>query len=590
MASRAGQQQASHWRLAAIAVVLGLCAAGLLARIADLQIANYSAYKGKAFAEHIETDTVPAHRGNILDANGFPLATSVDTYDIAIDRSIWTQSGVAAQDAAALAPLLKRSTDDLYALVGDGATGTTTIARNVDYDTGRKIIALGLPGVVASESAVRTHPEGDLAADVLGFTGQDGTGLSGLEADWNAQLTGQPGRQQFERDAKGDLIPFGTDTDIAPQPGSDLVLTLDRNIQAMAEQELADGLKKNGASGGTIIVMDPRTGAILAMASQPSFKFSTLNLADPSQVALFRNRALDDLYEPGSVFKLFTMSAAIDLGLVNPNTTYMDNCQEVVANRIFHNWDYSCNGPTTMTQVLVRSLNLGSLWLSTKVLGADNFYKYVRAFGMGEETPAGLGGQAAGLVRAPDDPGWSLADLASNSFGQGISASALQMITAVAAVINGGRLMQPYLVKEVRTNGTVQETQPQVRRQVISPQTSATLRDMMRQVLEANPLAVVPGYSAGGKSGTAYVPTLKPTNSSGDAYADEITIPSYTGFAPLDNPRVLIYVKLDDLSSDSLGGQIIAPMFSDLAGKVLRYLDVPPDRPLPSDGQSSGGH
>ena len=584
MAATSPRPQTAPWRLTAVAVVLALCASGLVARLAYLQIVRHAEYQGQAIDEHLESHVIPAHRGSIVDANGFPLATSIDTYDIAIDRNVWQNQGVPDQVTPVLAPLLGRAPADVTALVGDGKSGPITIARNVDYDTGRRIIALGLPGVLAAPSSVRDHPEGDLASEVLGFTGQDGSGLSSLEADLNSVLSGQPGSEQYERDARGDLIPFGNSKAVAPQPGGDVQLTLDRNIQQMAEQELAAGLAKTHAKGGTIIVTDPNTGAILAMASAPAFKFSTLNLSDPAQAGLYKDPALSDVYEPGSVFKLFTMSAAIDLGLVNPNTTYLDRGTEIVAGRKFQNWDFSTNGETTMTQVLVRSLNLGTLWLTTKVLGADPFYQYVKAFGFDAPTPAGLGGQATGIMRTPADAEWSLADLASNSFGQGISASALQMITGIAAVINGGKLMQPYLVAQVTSDAGVRVTRPTETRQVITPETSATLRDMMRQVMESNTLAMIPGYTGGGKSGTAYVATLSPKDSSGNAYADEVTIPSYTGFAPLNNPRILVYVKLDDLSSDSLGGEVIAPMFSHLAAEILHYLDVPTDRP------SSGSH
>ncbi len=576
------------WRLTAVAAVLTLAASGLVARLAFLQVVQHDSYRVEAVVEHFDQAVVPAHRGNILDTNGHPLATSISTYDIAIDRSIWKNEQTAERGAAALAPLLHRSTDDVFALVGPETSGPITIARDLDYDTGRKIIALGLQGVQAQASARRLYPEGDLASPLLGFLGRDSVGLAGMELDLDQLLTGQAGSEQFERDSLGNQIAFGNRKIVEPQPGNDVVLTIDRTIQQMTENELRQGIERTHATGGTAIVMDPKTGAVIAMASEPSFKLSALNLNDPSQAALYRNRAVSDLYEPGSVFKLFTMSTGIDTGKVNPNTTYLDTGTVTINERPFHNWDLSTNGPTTMTQVLVRSLNLGTLWLSTQILGPDLFYKYVHAFGFGEATGSSFGGEASGIVRANVDNTWTRADLASNSFGQGISVSALQMVDAVAAIVNGGELMQPYIVKEVHANGTVRVTAPVVRRRVISGETAATLRDMMRQVLEANLLARVPGYSAGGKSGTAYVPTVATKDSAGDAYAAEVTIPSYVGFAPLDNPRVLIYIKLDNLKSADFGGTLTAPMFSHLAAETLRYLDVAPDRPLPLSGDSSG--
>ncbi len=575
------------WRLATVAAVMALAATGIVGRLAYLQIVQHTSYLNAATAEHKELTIIPAHRGNLLDTNGHPLATSVSTYDIAINRASWQDASIARRGAEALAPLLNRTPEDLLAAAGVETTGTVTIAQNLDYDVGRKVVELGLRGVEAQASARRIHPEGDLASSLLGFLGRDRVGLTGSESQFNSLLAGQDGSERFERDSLGNPIAFGSRTTVEGQPGSDLVLTIDRTIQQLTEDELRKGIDSTHAAGGTAIVMDPRTGAIMAMASEPSYALSKLDLSTASPTESYSNHAVADAYEPGSVFKLFTMSAGIDAGKVNPNTTYMDNGSATVSERIFHNWDFSSNGPTTMTQVLVRSLNLGTLWLSTQVLGPDLFYKYVHAFGFGEPSGSGLEGDASGILRTNRDDGWTRADLASNSFGQGISASALQMITAISAIVNGGELMQPFIVKEVHANGTVRVTEPVVRRRVISSETAATLRDMMRQVLEANALANVPGYTAGGKSGTAYVPTVATKTTSGDAYSEEVTIPSYTGFAPLQNPRIVIYIKLDNLKSADFGGTLTAPMFSHLAGEVLHYLDVAPDRPLPPSTNSS---
>jgi cell division protein FtsI/penicillin-binding protein 2 len=585
MTPRTPQQrplQSAPWRLVAVATVLVLAATALIARLAYLQIGLHGTYQIEAADEHYDRAVVPAHRGSLLDSNGFPLATSIDTYEIDVDRKVWRNTQIAQRGVALLAQALGKSPDEIAALVSDGDSGPARIATDLDYETGRKIIALGIPGVQAQVTSHRIYPEGDIASPLLGFLGRDGNGLAGLELELNQVLTGTPGSEEFERDSLGNPIAFGSRKVVDPQPGGDVVLTIDRTIQQLTEQELRQGIEKTHATGGTAIVMDPNTGAVLAMASEPSYKLSGLDLNNPAQSDDgYRNRALTDIYEPGSVFKLITMSTGIDSGKVNPNTTYLDRYEETVAGRKFHNWDGSANGPTTMTTVLVRSLNLGTLWLATRVLGADLFYRYIKAFGFGEPVGFGQAGGATGIVRTDADTSWSLADLASNSFGQGISVSALQMVTAVAAIVNGGNLMQPYVVKEVDANGASRGTQPTVRRRAISSDSAATLRDMMKQVLEANALAKVPGYSAGGKSGTAYVPTIATTSNSGDAYAAEVTIPSYIGFAPFNNPRVLIYVKLDNLKSQDFGGTLTAPMFSHLAAQILRYLDVPPDQPLP---------
>jgi cell division protein FtsI/penicillin-binding protein 2 len=428
------------------------------------------------------------------------------------------------------------------------------------------------------QSSRRIYPEGDVAATLLGFVGRDGNGLSGLEADLDAQLTGKPGTEYFERDSLGNPIAIGGRRQVDPQPGHDVQLTIDRTIQRMAEQQLDEAIKQSKATGGNIIVEDPNTGAILAMVSRPSYSRDTLDLNDPKQMALVRNRSVTDEYEPGSVFKLVTMAAALDSGKVNPNTTYLDTGTTVVGERTFHNWDYSTNGPTTMTQVLVRSLNLGTIWLTDKILGPELFYQYVKQFGFGAATGIGMEGEAPGSYRLPTQDNWYRADLASNSFGQGLTATPLQIVNMVSTIANGGTLMRPYVVKETRGQDGVTDTTPQAIRRAISPSTAATLHDMMRQVLEANFLALVPGYSAAGKSGTAYVPTVA-TGSKGDAYAQEVTIPSYIGFAPLDHPRIAIMVKLDNLGSADFGGTLTAPVYARLAHDILTYLRVPPDHP-----------
>ena len=585
MATAPRPLQPAAWRLTTVAVILALAAAGIVCRLVYLQVLQHDVYRAQASEEHINTATESAHRGSLLDTNGHPLATSVSTYDVVVSPAIWSDPQVARNGAEALAPFLNRAPNDVLALVGDASNGPVTVASGVDYQVGQQIIALStngtLKGVQASPDSLRLYPDGDIASQVLGFVGRDGIGLSGLELDLNQQLAGQPGTEQFERDSLGNPIAFGSRKIVPPQPGGDVVLTIDRNIQKMAEDELHAGVDKTHATGGNIIVMDPITGAILAMATEPTFKLSQLDLNNTNQAPLYKNGAVANMFEPGSVFKLVTMSAGIDTGKVNANTTYLDTGTEVVNERIFHNFDLSTNGTTTMTQVLVRSLNLGTLWLSTKVLGPDIFYKYVRLFGFGEPSGSGFSGEANGILRTNAEPDWTRADLASNSFGQGISVTALQMVTAVATIVNGGNLMQPYIVKEIHANGTVRTTAPVVRRRAISAETAATLRDMMRQVLEANALANIAGYTAGGKSGTAYVPTLVTKDSAGDAYANEVTIPSYIGFAPLNNPRVLIYVKLDNLKSADFGGTLTAPMFSHLAGEILDYMNVPTERPLP---------
>jgi cell division protein FtsI/penicillin-binding protein 2 len=578
VARRPSTQSRSTWRLLVVGLVLAITGAALVGKLAYLQVYLHDQYVTEAEIVHDADVRVPAHRGAVLDRTGNPLATSVETFNVLIDRKVWQDAAYARRAAEKLGAALGRSAADLFNALGSESTGSAVIALGVPYEQGKTVINLGLPGVLIEPSSRRVNPEGNLAASVVGFTGRDGAGLSGLELDLDRLLTGEPGRMHYERDSLGNPIAFGERQIQPPKPGSDVVLTLDRTIQRMAERELDDAIVRTKAAGGTIIVQEPATGAILAMVSRPSFDRTKLNLDDPAQMALYRNRAVTDQYEPGSVFKLVTMSAAIDAGKVTPTTTYLDTGQTVVGGRVFANWDFSANGVTSMTKVLVRSLNTGTVWLATKVLGPTLFYEYVRKFGFGQTLQTGLSGEAPGFYRLPTSPDWYDSDLASNSFGQGISVTPLQIVTMVSALANGGSLMRPYFVREVRGADGVKITEPVALRRVISEATAATLRTMMGEVLEANALAKVPGYTAGGKSGTAYVPAGA-ADTRGDAYRDEVTIPSYVGFAPMNNPRIAILVKLDNLGSSDFGGVLTAPVFSRLAHNVLTYLRVAPDAP-----------
>jgi cell division protein FtsI/penicillin-binding protein 2 len=568
MSGRAGRVS---WRLIVLALVFASGAVGLVGRLAYLQIVHHHYYALEAAQEHLSRQTVRPTRGAILDRNGYPLATTLDAYDLYIERHAWQGQASVRQWAEALAPLVNKSVDDIVAGIAAESEGDYTLALGLDYDRGRSIIDLGLPGLKAVPSTRRFYPEGDLASGLLGFTGRDHVGLAGLEADLQEQLAGTPGDLYFERDSLGNPIPLGRQQGQPAVPGGDVRLTIDRYIQRLVEDELDRQMEKHAASGGTIIVMDPRTGAILAMASRPSYRLSRLDLSKEVDPSLFRNRAVTDVYEPGSVMKVITMSAAVDLGLVNPDSTYYDAGYATIGGSTIYNWDYSVNGTQTATQLLQKSLNTGAIWLSG-LIGPDNFYTYLRRFGFGEPTNSGLGGEAEGLVRSSDEEGWYPVDLATNSFGQGVAATPLQLITAVAAIANGGKLMRPYIVQEVSGPQGRRVYEPVVVRQSISEATARTVAQMMNQVVEGVPyhLARIPGYHVAGKTGTTIV-------SIPGGYDLNSTIASFVGFAPLQDPQMIMLVKIDQPQDDPLGGRVAAPVFGTLAPKILAYLNVKPD-------------
>jgi cell division protein FtsI/penicillin-binding protein 2 len=566
--------------LLVLAGVFALCGMALTARVAYVQIVDHDHYQAEAHNEHYGQQEIRAPRGAILDRNGFPLATTVDAFDVYINREDWQDIDAARKAAAVISPVINRPAEDLVADVRKEDAGLYLAYGGLDFDKGAALHDADAPGLRMVQTTKRSYPEGDLASPLLGFVGRDHVGLTGVERDFDRELGGIPGTVYFERDSIGNRISLGAErVGQKPKPGGDIKLTIDRYIQRLIEGELDTQIAKTGALGGSIIVMDPKTGAILGMTSNPGFKMSQLNLDDPNQ-ALFRNRAVTDVYEPGSVFKTLTAAMAIDLGLVTPESTYDDTGAAYIGPSTIRNWDYSVNGITTVTQILQRSLNTGAVWMSGLV-GPDKFYDYMRKFGIGTATGVGLGGEPDGLLRSNSDPNWTPVDLATNSFGQGIAATPLQVITAIASLANGGKLMRPYIVQEMDTPEGARSFSPVVVRQVVSEQTANTVADMMNQVVEGVPghLAAVHGYHVAGKTGTTTGATLA------DGAVLNGNVASFIGFAPADDPKMIILVKLD-FKEDKLGGQVSAPVFADIAPSILAYLGIRPEGPaLVTSGQ-----
>ncbi len=568
-------QGGHNWRLRVVMVVLLAATLTIVARLVQVQILDHSRYAAEARLTHLGREPLPSRRGALLDRNGYPLAASVATYDVLVERRAWQDPAQALRAAQQVAAIVGRPPEEMVADVTSSDIFEVAVAQGLNYDQAAQIRELRLPGVRLLESSRRVYPEGNLAAPLIGFVGRDNIGLTGLEADLEDLLNGRQGALIFERDGLGQPIAIGQRRELAPKPGADVVLTIDRYIQRLAERELDATLKEHKASGGSIIVMDPKTGEILAMASRPAFDLRSPDVSEESKLALFRNRAITDQYEPGSVFKLITMAAALNEGLVSPGTTWYDDGVVHVSGWSIYNWDYSANGTQTVTQILSKSLNTGAAWLAD-LLGADRFYRYVEAFGFGQAPGSGLGGEAAGRVRTPEsDPeSWRPVDLATNSFGQGISLTPLQLATALAAIANDGLLMRPQIVRELVTERGRQTFTPQPVRQVISPEAARTLLDMMGVVVEGIPsyLLEVPGYSVGGKTGTASIVV-------GDGrYREDAYISSFAGIAPLDDPRIVVLVKIDEPKGVPWGTVVAAPTFGRIAQAVLTYYKVPPQQ------------
>ncbi len=558
-----------QWRLALLCVAFAASAIGLLYRVYSYQVVDYQRYHALANNEHDFQKEIVPRRGNILDRNGNPLAISVMYQSLyAYPQRIKDINGTAAK----LAPLLGEPADSIVSALRSSQS-VVLLKSKLPADVSTKIASLGLPGTILMEEPFRGYPEGNIAPQILGFVGKDFQGLAGLELSLDKDLKGVPGVLDAERDTSGDVIAIGRTVEVPPKNGSDVILTIDRNIQRMAEQELAAGIKKYKAKGGLIIVMDPKTGGILAAATQPTYDLTADPIYDPSRADLYKTTIVTDTYEPGSVMKLVTMAGGLQEKVITPDTAIIDHGSVVVDGVTIHNWNFSGPGRETMTQVLINSANVGAQYVSG-LLGPDRFYKYIHDFGFGSLTGVDLPGEVPGDVRTPANPAWSRIDLATNAYGQGIAVTPLQMITAVAAIANGGVLPKPMIVKAFRDGNTMREVPPVMVRRVISPETAKTLTGMMIHVVEDNSLrlSVVPGYKIAGKSGTADTPISTGYNLS-KTYASQI------GFAPAYDPKFVMLIRLDDPPA-LYGGTTATPMWKIMAQQLFSYMEIPPSEPV----------
>jgi stage V sporulation protein D (sporulation-specific penicillin-binding protein) len=562
------------WRVWAVVGLIGVGGLVITLRLVQLQILDHSQYADEARLTHVSRVTINDRRGALLDRNGYPLAASENAYDVMVERDKWLNDPAEQTEASAA---LESATGVAAATMVDIVTNVDVfevpVAQGLSYEQASSVRELGLRGVRLVDAARRVYPEGNLAAQLLGYVGQDHTGLTGLEIDLDTMLGGSKGSITYERDGLGRELAIGERSEIPSLPGANVVLTIDRYIQRLAEQELDRAVTENKAQGGTIIVVQPETGEVLAVASRPTFDVTRPDLSDESKVALFRNRSITDTYEPGSTFKLFTMTAALDQGLVAPGAWWYDSGVLELDGWSIRNWDFSANGSQTVQQILSKSLNTGAAWLAS-LCGPETFYDYVYRFGFGVSTHSGLSGEVDGRVRTPtnDPENWRTVDMATNSFGQGIAATPLQVAMALASIANDGTLMKPQFVKEIAGPLEVSVVQPEAVRQVMSPETARTLLDMMGVVVDGVPKTYldVQGYRVGGKTGTANVAT------EAGGYKADAYISSFAGIAPLDDPKLAVLVKIDEPKSVPWGTVVAAPAFGRLVEKALAYMNVPP--------------
>jgi cell division protein FtsI/penicillin-binding protein 2 len=545
------------------------CALLLMWRLYTFQILDSAHYRQLAQEErHAEIPIVPS-RGALLDTTGSPLAVSVRYDSVYVLGTLVGGSDRADRLAATLSPVLDMPAAELRGAI-DPRNGRPVVLKSaVPSATAERVQQLALPGVYLGKEPVRQYPEGSLAAQILGFVGRDFTGLAGLELSYDQDLAGVPGVIDTQKDTAGQEITPGRRLLTPPRQGSDLVLTLDRYVQRVAERLLNQAVIDNKASGGLILVMEPQTGNILAAANNPTYNLTADQIYDPNQADRYKAKIVTDQYEPGSTMKTLTMSAAIDQGIVAPSSTMNDPGVVSVGGAVIHNWDGAANGISTMTDILIHSSNVGMTWVSGR-LGADLEYEYLKRFGLGTPTGLQLPGEVGGTLRTNQDADWTRVDQATNAFGQGVALTPLQLLQAEAVFANDGKLVRPRFVRAMRDADGVRELAPEVVRQVVSPQTAHTMLQMMVAVHEQPALKQyrVPGYHIAAKTGTADTPTNV-------GYNTALTIGSLVALFPAEAPRFAVLIRLDG-PERLYGGLVAAPVLKDLARELLTYYRVAP--------------
>lgn len=568
--STSPQQEMLRRRLPIVAVGLIVASMVLLGRLASFQFQigmsqeTLDYLTGLRDSNYTRTLRMAAARGNIYDRNGESLAVNTLEYQVAINPPLVADPRLLATRLSAILGLPELEVFEAT----QSSEPWVLIAPRVSAEVGQRVAQLRDElrigdAVQMSPLPRRNYPQGVLASQVIGFVGGDLQGYYGVEGQYQNVLAG------VERNREVSNIPFDAlQGDWEEDRGSDLVLTIDRDIQYVVQEELLRAISETGATEGCIIVMDPRNGDVLAMASHPLFDPNTyFNIGDPT---VLRNQCISSNYEPGSVMKVVTIAAALDRAVITPDFTYVDQGRLEYGSVPVVNWDRGAYGNVDVTGILVNSLNVGAATVST-MMGNDAFYGELNEFGFGRLTGIDLQGEEAGIVYTPGDPDWSEANLATNSFGQGMSVTALQMLTAVNAIANNGLMMQPRVVHQIIDDGNVVTAQPAALGRPISAQAANTVTQMMVEVVRGglDNAAGVPGFTVAGKTGTAEIPTPI-------GYEAGVSITTFVGFLPADAPQISILIRLDR-PREYWASAVVSPIFQRLASRLVILMSIPPD-------------
>ena len=540
-------------------------------RLVYLQIFRYGDFQQRADHQQQRAINVSAKRGIIFDRQGHELAMS-----ILVDSAFAVPSEV--PDLPNAVALITRITgEDARSVLSDCRAHKTFcwVARKANAETIDRIRALNLQGIHFQKESKRFYPKRELAAQVLGYVGTDDGGLSGVERQYNEQLQGQPGRMQISVDARKKWF---ARIEKEPEAGNNLVLTIDEKIQYIAERELEQAIKDTRAIAGTVVVENPHTGEILALANRPTFN---PNIKKEIRNEALKNRAVSDVYEPGSTFKLVTISGALEERVTRPEEVFDCQMGSIVINGMRIR-DSKPHGLLTVSDVLAESSDVGAIKIALR-LGEDRFYKYIRAFGFGQQTGIELPGETRGLTKPVNR--WSKVSIGAISMGQEIGVSPIQLAAMVSTFANDGVWEAPRIVATTTPPQSMPQTvvfHPEHERRVISALTAAQMRQMMHQVVlhGTGRKAVLEAYTSAGKTGTA-----QKVDPATGAYSRTKYVGSFAGFAPINNPAVVVAVILDSAVGLHQGGQVAAPVFQRITQQVLEYLHVPHDLQVPPNRQ-----
>lgn len=569
-------------RLIFLLTVFGLAGFVLLGRFFQLQVLEGKTWQLLAWDQHEVSASLVPRRGTIyvrdlFDGQLYPIAKDRDAWQVyAVPRDVKDEDRDPL--ASDLSSILGIPKDDIFKKLSATSSAYAPLSKDVPFEKIEQIRAKNWRTIGITKGPARFYPETGLGGQIWGFVNTNDknqrVGNYGIEGYHNDVLSGEYGSLITEKDAAGRRLTVGAISLKEAKNGSDLVLTIDRSIQRMACEKAQEAVERYQAEAATIIVMDPETGAIQAMCSFPDF--DPAHVGDISSVAVLNNPATFYQYEPGSIFKAMTIAAGIETNKITPMSTYVDTGEEIIDGYHIHNSDLKAHGTQTMTQVLSESLNTGTIHIQ-RLIGPEFFHEFVVRFGFGEKSGIELNSETRGDIAQLSRKGKIFA--ATASFGQGVTVTPLQMVSAFSAIGNGGSLMKPYIVADViHPDGTDTKTKPQIVREVISNRTSRLVTGMLVDVVENGhgKHAAVDGYYVAGKTGTAQVP--KPN---GKGYLDNsITIGSFVGYAPADHPKFAMLVKVDKPKTVQYAESSAAPIFGEMAKFLLTYYRIPPERPL----------